>query len=118
MSGTKQLPSLKNLRPPYPDYRDRFFTDENNVALRVDDARHGFRHAAQGFAMVNAWWLAEAAGLGTLARVLNFFGSLTNRAAGLFDKSNPPRVRFVPGRLKDHVPLFYATHIRNAHVKG
>ncbi len=63
MSGTKQLPSLKNLRPPYPDYRDRFFTDENNVALRVDDARHGFRHAAKGFAMINAWWLAEAAGL-------------------------------------------------------
>lgn len=339
MSGTKQLPSLKNLRPPYPDYRDRFFTDENNVALRVDDARHGFRHAAKGFAMINAWWLAEAAGLvydnldviaqrfaaagvervelldtrdradtqcfvasnrdfavvafrgtesdnrvgeeedfkhifndiqtdanfkpvafggagtgrvhtgfknaldavwprlaahlseltddrrtfwftghslggalatlaaarsgelpgfaahglytfgsplvggadfrahfdgvlrrfgiehyrfvnnqdivplvppetilagvppklfryghvgalkfidrdghignglGPLARILNFFGSLANRASGLFNKSNPPSVRFVPGRLKDHVPMFYATHIWNAHVK-
>lgn len=339
MSGTKQLPSLNNLRPPYPSYRDRFFTDEKNVTLKLDDPHHGFRHDAKGFSMINAWWLAEAGGLvydnletirarflaagmerveqldtldrtdtqcfvasnqnlavvafrgtesdnrvgedfdfehifhdiqtdarfkpvafggaggrihtgfkdaldavwpklaahlselgdgkrtfwftghslgaalatlavarsaelpgfaahglytfgsplvgdadfkkhfdnvlrkfgieyyrfvnnqdlvplvppetiladvpprlfhyghvgtlkfidrgghisdglgGTLDRLVNFFGSLANRASGLFNKSNPPKVRFVPGRLKDHVPMFYATHIWNAHVR-
>lgn len=338
MSGTKTLPTLTNLRPPYPSYRERFFTDETGATLRADDPRHGFRHTTKDFSFINAWWLAEAAGLvyddlaairarfaaagvaqvelldtldradtqvfvaahtdfafvvfrgtesghrvgeefdfehifndiqtdarfrpaafgreggrvhtgfkdaldavwpalaarlsalsegrrtfwfaghslggalatlalarsaelpgfaahglytfgsplvgdadfknhfdavlrkfgidyyrfvnnqdlvplvppeliltgvpprpfryghvgtlkfidrdgrisgglGPLARLVNFFGSLLNRAAALFNKSTPPRVRFVPGRLKDHVPMFYAAHIWNAHVR-
>lgn len=63
MSGTKTLPTLTNLRPPYPTYRARFFTDETGTTLRVNDPNHGFRHDARGFSYVNAWWLAEAAGL-------------------------------------------------------
>ena len=240
MSGRKKLPDLTKLRPPYPDYVDLFFTgDDGKVTLNVNDPQHGFRHDAKGFALINAWWLAEACGLvydnllaverrfkaagmdsvelfdsgdevdtqcfvasnkdfaivafrgtesdhrvgedfdyehvfndiqadsqfkpvafggaggmvhtgfkksvdavwprlaarlselnpggrtfwftghslGALSRVANFFGSLARRAFDFFNSSAPPKVRFVPGLLQDHVPLFYATHIWNAHVK-
>lgn len=80
MSSTKQLPSLTHLRPPYPEYRNLFFTDENRQPLHVGDARHGFRHTTKEFAMINAWWLAEAAGL-----VYDNFAAIKDRftAAGL-----------------------------------
>lgn len=64
MSGTKQLPPLTRLLPPYPDYEKFFFTgDDPNVTLKVNDPRHGFRHTAKEFSYINAWWLAEATGL-------------------------------------------------------
>ena len=56
-------------------------------------------------------------GLGALDRVVNLFGSLGRRASDIFNRGAPSKVRFVPGLVQDHVPMFYATHIWNAHVK-
>jgi hypothetical protein len=56
-------------------------------------------------------------GLGLLERLTNLLGSLFKRAAGFFDKSSPPKINLAPDRLKDHVPMFYATHIWNAYVR-
>lgn len=50
MAKKKPIPKIthKNLRPPYPEY-DYF----------ADAASHPFRHDAERFELVNAWWLAE-----------------------------------------------------------
>lgn len=64
MSGPKEPPELKHLLPPYPDYEKFFFTgNDPNVTLKVNDPRHGFRHASKEFSFINAWWLAELTGL-------------------------------------------------------
>lgn len=61
--GKKPLPTftLENLKPPYPAYK--YFTDNEERPLRVDSGAHAFRHAAKGFELINAWWLAEMATL-------------------------------------------------------
>jgi triacylglycerol lipase len=49
------------LIPPYPNHP--YFTDGDKRQLRFDSGPHAFRHKAQGFEMLNAWWLAEASTL-------------------------------------------------------
>jgi triacylglycerol lipase len=53
-NGRKDLPvlTLANVRPPYLDY-DYF----------ANSGQHPFQHDTKQFAMVNAWWLIEAATL-------------------------------------------------------
>ncbi len=93
--------TLQNVAPPYEDY-DYF----------QHGARNPFRSAAQGFDLVNAWWLSEAA---TLAYADESFVRPRFEQAGFQDVrhfSGKSTDCFVAGNADDIWVVFRGTEVR------
>lgn len=82
MSTQKPIPQvdLNNLVPPYKNYK--YFVDGEGKPLTVGSVPHSFKSGSKSFAMVNAWWLAEAS---TLVYDEPDFVANTFKSAGLPD---------------------------------